>query len=247
MPTYERELDLVQGYNFKKDVQKPFGFITALSIGGLPLIPDQVVTDPLAPITAASVTGANELVGGKSVNSVLKRIKWDLGDTDPIEFDGTLSVTGKQTVMGLLYATMISTEVRVSWVVYEYDPLAKVYFIAFSDSITSGAGGTTAVASTATSAATGVPALIKKDGDNLALTISPSPSTEVQSPENYDFTLQIVPWPQSQALLLSSANLRKVTKPWGRIGPSGLGSTLGAGTGGPGAPRAPGAPGTPRV
>ena len=25
MPTYERELDLVQGYNFKKDVQKPIG------------------------------------------------------------------------------------------------------------------------------------------------------------------------------------------------------------------------------
>jgi hypothetical protein len=42
----------------------------------------------------------------------------------------------------------------------------------------------------------------------------------VQSPENYDFTLNVVPWPKATALMLASASTRKVTKPWGRVGPT---------------------------
>lgn len=212
MPTYERDLDLIQGYNFKKDVQKPFGFITKLTISGVDFTADQTVSTPLTAITAATASAATETAGQLKVTSVLKRIKWDLGDTDPIEFGGTLSVTGKQTAMGLLYATMINTQVYVSWVVYEYDPLMKQYYVAFSDS---GQGS-----SDATAGGQGVPALIKKESDNLALTINPTPNPDVQSPENYEFTLQVVPWPQTQALLLASASLRKVTKPWGRVGPT---------------------------
>src|SRR5262245_3488487 len=131
MPSYERELDLIQGYNFKKDVQKPIGFITYLEIGkGVILPSDQFVSTPVTNIsTAGTITGADGKSGTLAVCSVLKKIKWDLGDVDPLEFEGTLSVTGKQMAMGLLYATMIDIYVNISFVVYEYDPLKKVYFV----------------------------------------------------------------------------------------------------------------------
>lgn len=213
MPSYERELDLVQGYNFKKDIQKPIGFITSLTIGEAVILPDQTVSTPITNVAAtASSTDADMTAGTLAVVSVLKKIKWDLGDTDPIEFEGTLSVNGKQLVMGLLYATMINIQVSVGYVIYEFDPINKKYFVAFSNTV-SGAADATAGA--------GVSALVKKDGDNLALTVSPTPSSEVQSPENYDFTLQVVPLPVAQKLFLAAATTRRVTKFWGRQGPGG--------------------------
>lgn len=213
MPSYERELDLVQGYNFKKDVQNPVGFITKLSIGPASIEPDQTISTPMNKIGAVTNVAAEESEGTLKVVSVLKKIKWDLGDTDPLEFEGTLSVTGKQMVMGLLYATMIDIQIAVSFVIYEYDPLYHQYYVAFSDTVS----GSTDVGA----AGAGVLGLIKKDGANLALTVSPTPSSDVQSPENYDFTLQVVPWPKAQPLYLAAASTRKVTKPWGRVGPVG--------------------------
>mgnify|MGYP000644450110 CR=1 FL=1 len=205
MPSYERDLDLPQGYNFKKDVQKPIGFITSLTIGGIRLLTDQTVTTPFTRPTNTGATTATEAVGTLKVVAVLKKIKWDLGDTDPIEFEGTLSVTSKQTVMGLLYASMLDTSVRISWVVYEYDPLNRKYFSAFASSAVGSAD--------AGNVTRGVPGLLMKDGDNLALTVTPSPATDVQSPENYDFTIKVIPWPLATSLYLASASLRKVTKP----------------------------------
>src|SRR3569832_1624524 len=122
MPSYERELDLVQGNNFKKDVQKPIGFITKLTIGAVNILPAQTVSTPITNVgAAASGTAANSMAGSLQVVSVLKKVHWDLGDVDPLEFEGTLSVTGKQMAMGLLYATMIDISVKIGFVVYEYD------------------------------------------------------------------------------------------------------------------------------
>lgn len=215
MPSYERELDLVQGYNFKKDVQKPIGFITGLTIGGNNILADQQVSTPINDMKSVKTTMTDSEVkaGSLKVVSVLKKVKWDLGDVDPIEFEGTVSVQGKQMLMGLLFATMINIDVTVSYVVYEYDPLARVYYVAFSNSPAGNldvkGGGK------------GVAGMIKKDGDNLALTVQPTPSQDVQSPENYDFTLQIVPSPTPQPLYLAAASTRRVTKYWGRLGPAG--------------------------
>lgn len=214
MPSYERELDLVQGYNFKKDVQKPIGFITALTIGTTQFAPDQWISSPISDVSSSGSqeAGISEVKNGMlPVVAVLKKIKWDLGDTDPIEFEGTLSVTGKQMAMSLLYATMIDIQVSFSYVIYEFDPIHKQYFTAFSNSVSGAADGK--------SGGRPLQGLVKKDGDNLALTVQPTPSTDVQSPENYDFTLQLVPWPLPSPLYLAAATSRRVTKWWGRKGP----------------------------
>jgi hypothetical protein len=61
---------------------------------------------------------------------------------------------------------LVDTSVEVWWVIYEYDPLAKQYYVAFSNS---GQGAADA------KGAKGVEALIKKEGGELKLTISPNP------------------------------------------------------------------------
>lgn len=212
MADYERTLDLKQGYNFKKDIQKPIGFITSLKIGMTMFAPDQKVNSPIkATDEGAGALQTTAVTGELAVVSVLSKIKWGMGDTDPIEFEGTLSISGKQNFAGLLYATMIDVDVEIGWVVYEYDPLARKYYAAYSNS----AQGTLDV-----SGGTIAQGLIKKDGESLQMTLSPDPGEEVQSPQNYAFTLQVVPQPLAQALLFATSATRKVTKMWGRTGPN---------------------------
>lgn len=221
MPTYERALNLVQAFNFKKDVQTPFGFVTAMTVGGVMLTPEMMLTAPpiantnantnTKPNSGSDGTGPIESAAGQPCVGVLRNIKWDLGDTDPITFSGNLGVLGKQMIMGLLYATMIDSSVTLSWCVYEYDPLTRSYYLAFSD---------TKEGSVATSmGGKGNPqALIKKDSENLLLSVKPDPSTDVQSPENYEFELTVVPFPDPKLLYMASASTRKITKFWGRKG-----------------------------
>ena len=181
-------------------------------IGAVPLAADLTVTSPIVLATHPGSNAAGANAGTLKVVSVLKKVTWALGDTDPIAFEGTLSVTSKQRVMGMLYATMIDTRVNISWVIYEYDPVQRAYFAAFSTTV---AGATNVTAN-----AQGVSGLIKKEGDNLELTVAPTPSADVQSPENYDFKLQVWPGPLPQQLYLAAASTRRVTKIWGRTGPA---------------------------
>ena len=62
--------------------------------------------------------------------------------------------------------------------------------------------------------------LLKKESDAHKLEVSPNPSTDVQSPENYEFKITVSPQPKAQALFLAAASTRRVTKYWGRTGPS---------------------------
>jgi hypothetical protein len=208
MATYDRALDIVQGFNFKKDVQKAIGFLTKLKIGTETITPDMTVNSPMA--ATATVTSATADVGALKVVAVLEKATWEMGDTDPLQFEGNLSIAGKQAFSALLYSAMIDIDVEIGFVVYEYDALAKKYFAAFSNS----AQGTT------DASATGVLGQIKKDGENLAMTIEMEPHDTVQSPINYKFTLQVVPKPKAQILKFATSSTRKVTKNWGRVGPT---------------------------
>lgn len=213
MATYDRSLNIQQGFNFKKDVQQPIGFVTWLKIGTEKIEADMTVNSPMAatPGTESAKTGTAS-DGNLKVVAVLEKITWEMGDTDPLQFEGQLSIAGKQAFSALLYATMIDVDIEIGFVIYEYDPLAKKYYAAFSD---------TAQAATdaAAAASTGVRGQIKKDGDNLAMTIEMDPNTDVQSPINYKFTLQVVPKPEKQTLKFATSTSRKTTKNWGRVGP----------------------------
>lgn len=211
MPEFTRELDPTQGFNFKKDYQKTIGFLTALKIGTESFAADFTVNSPMA-VTAASgiTTQATATAGALNVVAVLKNITWTMGDTDPLVFKGLLSIAGKQAFSALLYASMIDIDVEIGFVIYEYDPLAKKYYAAFSNSAQANTDAT----------ATGVKGQIKKDGTDLKMTINPEADEAVQSPINYEFDLEVVPKPIVQPLLFATSSTRKVTKNWGRTGPT---------------------------
>ena len=186
MPEIRKVCDVFQGYSFKKDRQATVGYLTALTIGDTDIRADQKCSDPMSP--------------GKEITvvAVLSEILWELGVTDAVYFSGQVSIFNRQDVASLIYNTMVNVFVKFRFDVYEYDPVAKAYFKAFTS------GGTT------------MNGLLEKRGEDFNLEIADNPSTEVQSPENYAFSMGIKPMPSEQTLTVGTGNGKSVEKAWGR-------------------------------
>lgn len=116
MSEFNKNCDIYQGYNYKKDRQTPVGYITKLKIGDEELSADQTVKDPLSPDDDLKVV------------SVLSGALWQLGPTDALYFSGQVSVASKQACLGLIYKSLTKVEVLFQFTVYDYDPVAKKYF-----------------------------------------------------------------------------------------------------------------------
>lgn len=186
MPTFSKSLDIYQGYNFKKDVQTPVGFITALKIGDVTLKADQTCKDPMAPETDLTVV------------AVLSGSMWELGVTDAHYFSGQVSVYNKQQVQMLTYKDLTKVDVEYKFSVYEYDPIEKKYFkclLPTDDATLKG--------------------ILEKNGSDLNLSIADDASSEVQSPENYAFQVGIKPQPEAQTVTVATSFSDKVVKSWG--------------------------------
>ncbi len=186
MPQIRKVCDVHQGYNYKKDKQTTVGYVTALNVGGTDLAADQKTpTDPTKP-------GSN-----LAVVAVLSDVLWELGVTDAVYFNGQISTANRQTVLGLIFGTMVNIQVTFDFDIYEYDPLEKKYFKVF------------------TSAGAVMNGLLEKRGDDLNVTVADDPSTEVQSPENYAFSIGIKPQPTAQSLTIATGASKSIVKPWG--------------------------------
>jgi len=186
MATFQKQLDVYQGYNFKKDVQTPVGFLTALTIGGITLKADQTCKDPMGPEKDLAVV------------TVLSGVMWELGVTDALYFSGQVSVYNKQQVKQLTYKDLSKVDVTCVFMIYEYDPIEKKYFKCLQpteDKVLNG--------------------LLEKRGSDLNIDIADDASTEVQSPENYSFRLGVKPEPQAQTITVATSFSVKVVKSWG--------------------------------
>lgn len=186
MPTFQKPCDQYQGYNFKKDVQTPVGYITALKIGTTALAVDQTVKDPLKP--------ADDL----KVVAVLTGALWELGPTDALYFSGQVSITNKQNIQLLTYTEMTQVEVICKFAVYDYDPVQKAYYqcmLGTGDAELKG--------------------IIEKNGDDLNVGIADEKSPEVQSPENYAFQIGFKPQPTAQQITIATSFSNKAVKAWG--------------------------------
>jgi hypothetical protein len=186
MPTFQKSLDIYQGYNFRKDKQTPVGYITAIKIGDITLKADQTVKDPMAPETDFPVV------------AVLSGAMWELGVTDALYYSGQVSVFNKQQIQQLMYKDLTKVEVTCLFSVYDYDPLEKKYFKCMlpTDDTT-------------------LNALLEKNGAELNVSVADDASTEVQSPENYAFQIGIKPQPSAQQITLATSFSNKVVKSWG--------------------------------
>ena len=185
MPSFNRNLDVYQGFNFKKDKQDPVGFITKLTIGGTEVKADLTTCkDPTSPSDSIKAV------------MVLDGFSWDTGVTDPLGFTGRISVDNKQIVQNMLLGTLTNTEVKAEFTVYEYDPQKKKYFkAAYNNEELS--------------------CLISKSGDDLSIFVADDPAAEVQSPINYTMTIDLSPQEKQQSMSLATGDQQNVVKSWG--------------------------------
>ncbi|MFV8749338.1 hypothetical protein ACNOYE_02175 [Nannocystaceae bacterium ST9] len=186
MATFQKQCDIYQGYNYKKDKQTPVGFITEIKIGDTTLTADQTCKDPMSP--------ADDL----KVVAVLSGALWELGVTDALYFSGQISVTSKQAVQLLTYTDLTKVDVSCKFTVYDYDPIQKAYF--------------KCLLGTDDAELTG---LLEKNGEDLNLSVADDASTEVQSPENYAFQIGIKPQPTAQKVTVATSFSTKIVKAWG--------------------------------
>ena len=185
MPQFRKVCDVYQGFNFKRDKQTSVGFITKLKLGDKDLKADFTCKDPTNPTTNVSVV------------AVISDVQWDTGVTDAVYFSGQVSIANKQEIQLLIYTSMTNVLVEYQFSVYEYDPVAKKYYLCFHSNHKDMKG------------------LLEKRGEELNLSVSDDAATEVQSPINYTFTTGIKPQPEAQELQLAVGAGRELSKAWG--------------------------------
>jgi hypothetical protein len=130
------------------------------------------------------------------VVSVLSQFDWYAGATDAFYFTGQVALSNKQKIVLLAFQNMVKVAVVFQFTVYEFDPAAEEYFKAASvDAALNG--------------------LLEKNGADLNLSVSNDPSTEVQSPLNYQFQCGVKPQPSSQKVTLASGKGQNIVRQWG--------------------------------
>lgn len=181
-----KSCDAYQGFNFRKDKNTRVGFIDSFTIGGVDeLEADIKVRDPLDPEAELSVF------------AVLHEGSWGMATTDPLSFSGQVSNDNKKAIDVALLKDMTQIDVTFSFTIYEYDSSAKKYYKAFHDNDTDMKGR------------------IQKHGNDLAMSVGDSPDNMVQSPENYSFSVSLVPESEAQELHLAVSEDAKFVKQWG--------------------------------
>jgi len=179
-------LSVEQGFNYQKDVQKPFGFVTSLKVNGTAVTADQSLKNAAGPVKAVGV---------------LQSVDWAGGQGDALQFKMALSTTNKQKLETMLYQTLTNTAVEIQFVVFSYDPNKKAWYTAFQ----SGANGANAV----------VKGNIQKEDKDLKLTVAKTASAAVKSPQNWEVDLSALPQASAQPMTFCGASGACVAKTWG--------------------------------
>jgi|GEM_PF-1137068 len=160
-------LNQAQGFNFQRDVQDPVGYLNSLKIGTQEIKADMKLRTPDTLDKGRSELG--------TFLGVLAKINWGGGISDPFELTCHISTYNKQKISTLLHRNLQNISVEFSFIVYDYDPIAKKYFPGFRN-ITVPLKGF----------------LFKEGGKDLQIKIE-GKGTEVSSPENWALSLKIVP------------------------------------------------------
>jgi len=175
-----------QGFYFQEDKQVLVGFVNSLKIGNETLTADFHVTDPENVANTIRVFG------------VLLNIYWEGAYADPIQFSAQVSTENRGTLATMIHTGIDNPEVSFEFTVYDYDPKDKKYYKAFhtNDTALNGliSGG---------------------GGGELAMNIDTMPSTEVVIPQNFTFSLVVMPTDEQQEIHISVSASEKFVKQWG--------------------------------
>lgn len=233
---FSKECDKDQGFDFKQDEHKTFGFINTLVIGDVEIPPDIKVPEPTAgsglTIKAGGAGGgAGDAVGTtgiftKPVVGVLKTASWNTLPTDTVKFEGLLSTSNMQVISMLTMQSLSKITIRFSFVVYEYDPVATLYFPSFCSKEGSAPTNTPPAKSSGLDGfgtdpnAKPIFGVLGKDGPDGAFQLKVDPKISGDAPlgvKVHDFTLHVSPptAKATQQIKIQTSNTNKIIKGWG--------------------------------
>ena len=233
---FAKECDKDQGFDFKQDEHKTFGYINTLVIGDVEIAPDIKVVEATASsgikIKAGGAGGGNGDDKGsaglftKPVVAVLKTAAWNTLPTDTIKFEGLMSTSNMQVISMLTMQSLAKIVIRFSFVIYEYDPVKQVYFPSFC----SREGSVPTNAPPADSKgldgfgtdpnAKNIYGILGKDGPDGAFQIKVDPKISGDAPlglKVHDFTLHVAPptAKNTQQIKIQTSEANKIVKGWG--------------------------------
>lgn len=183
--TIEQVCDMIQGFNFRKDVQTEVGYITKLKVGGVDLTADITMKDPESNQVDKKVVGVASFLG------------WSVSATDPVQMTLQVSESARNKLDTLTKKDMSNLEVDVSFDCYTYDPSEKKYFKNFHTNEQE------------------IKGLIFGQGSDLAIRMGLEPNEQVQQPRNYTLNMAIKPQPNAQQLHYASSVSDKLVLQWG--------------------------------
>jgi hypothetical protein len=181
-------LNVVNGFNFNSGNHQSVGYVTSMTLGGtLTLNADFPVSLPTAPAQTQNVV------------AVLSSESWGGGTGDALSFDMLVSTTNRNAIQQFLQTTATNLAVNFNFQIYSYDPVAQTWFEAFYPEPTQLPGG-----------------IFMKSGNSVVATIASSPSSPPASPENWAFTVSLLPSAGVQYQLhYATSSTQSIVKPWG--------------------------------
>jgi len=186
--------DVEQGFNFQKDAQKTVGHLIAMTIGA---------NDPETKSDMKCELPTSESQEKEDVVGVMESFEWKGGHGDPIIINCQISTYNKQKLELLRHKKLKNTELKLKFIIWQYDPTTKTWFIACSN----GADGNPALEG-----------LIQK-GEPLNLVVdAAAPGSAVLSPENWKLTVGIMPKTEEAQTIMyatGSGGTMKIIKAWG--------------------------------
>jgi hypothetical protein len=184
--------DVAQAIDRRRALRARVGHVLALEIAGTALTPDLSLENPLGAAAGETV----KVVGA------IASVSWAGGLRDPIELDCWVSAAAWQKIAQVEHTEDEGAEddeqyaeCAFSFVVYDYDPLAKSWYKSFHTNDVSLKG------------------LFRFDGRDIVIGREPHPA--VRSPQLYRVKLTAKPKPPQQDLMIGLAARSTQAKPWG--------------------------------
>jgi hypothetical protein len=236
---FQKACDPAQGFDFKQDEHKTFGYITMLVIGDIEMpadikVAEAVPTTAIAPPSSSGAEGNSTLdssgVYTKPVVAVLKSAAWSTLPTDTIKFEGLVSTANMQMISMLKMQSLSKIVMNFSFIVYEYDPVHNKYFASFASHKASSkeptgakpkkAAGTGDFKPDANAEAAKIFGLLGKDSAAGAFQIDAKTEISGEAPVGlkvHDFLIHVAPptATETQQIKIQTSNTNKIIKGFG--------------------------------
>jgi hypothetical protein len=195
MSNIKYDPDAEHAVHFDRDYHYVFGHVQSMKIGDVTLTADLNMLEPKF---------QNSVV----VAGLVSLIEWGGGPEDTLTLDLFVSTKNRQLVTNIVHKNVSDVEVKVKFVIYDYDPQAKKWFNAFytNDQEISGSieqqGGSL-------------------DGGRVKLELSVSSTMAKHSdghdlsPSLWEVKTKIKPGNTVQSIHFLTSSLHKIVKEWG--------------------------------